>query len=236
MFNFIKKNFFYRQHPETALRYSPIVEIIMNKGWEKSKILEIGSGSYGIAPYLKRLIDGIDVEFDEPEYPLLKQIKLGKNWPFKEGEYEIVILSDVLEHIPKKDRAKTIKLAVEAASKAVIISGPFGEEAFEQDKELAEYSKKKIGEMHRFLEEHLEYGLPEVEEVVKNLKSYPKIRSVKIVGSFLNLNLRRFLMHFFITSNKLIFYFYLKGLMFFVPIFKKINNPPCYRKVILAEI
>ena len=69
-------NFFYRWHPEVALRYLPIVKRI--KQYKKElkkkelKILEVGSGSLGMAPYLKMPVTGLDVDFSGPKLSLLK--------------------------------------------------------------------------------------------------------------------------------------------------------------------
>src|SRR3989338_1697820 len=63
--------FFLHQHPETALRYLPIVSVMAKKGLKDSKLLEVGSGSLGITPYLKRPIDGIDVNFSGPQTELV---------------------------------------------------------------------------------------------------------------------------------------------------------------------
>ena len=55
--NYIRKffnKFFWRQHPEAALRYYSVVETIKKLNLEDSKILEVGPGSMGIVPYLKR--------------------------------------------------------------------------------------------------------------------------------------------------------------------------------------
>jgi ubiquinone/menaquinone biosynthesis C-methylase UbiE len=232
-----KKIFFYRQHPETALRYLPIVKMIKEKKWEKQKILEIGSGSYGIAPYLKEEIVGVDTDFSEPEYPLLKQVKTsGKKLPFKDSSFDLVILSDVLEHIPKSVRRQVLEEAVRVGKKAVFISGPFGEDSSKQDKKLANYSLKRTGGMHPYFKEHLELGLPEVEDIFKYLEANSKVKEIKIMGDYLNLSIREWMMKLFISNSKLSYYFYLKGLMFFIPILIKINNKPCYRTLLFVEL
>lgn len=233
----IKQKFFFRQHPETALRYLPIVDLLKKEKLLDAKILEIGSGSYGITPYLRREVTGVDTDFPEPEYPLLKQVKsTGEKLPFKDNQYEVLILSDVLEHIPANKRKSMIEESVRVASKFVIISGPFGKDSFAQDKKLANYSKKKTGQMHPFFKEHLENGLPEVEDVKTSLDKNKKVIYIKVVGQYLSLLAREKIMKIFITNNKLQFYFYLKGLMPFIPIFRKLNSPPCYRTIILVEV
>lgn len=233
--NNFKRLFFYRQHPETALRYLPIVDLIKKNHWENLKILEVGSGSYGIAPYFKKQIVGLDTTFSEPKYDLLKQVKAsGDKIPFKDNQFDLVILSDVLEHIPQERRTKTINESIRVASKAVIISGPFGKQAAAQDKKLAEYSLKKLGNMHPYFKDHLEYGLPEVEDLI-SLKN-KKIKEIKKIGEFLNLKVREGIMKIFITTNPLQYYFYLKGLMCLVPIFRRFNRKPCYRTLIIFKL
>src|SRR5438552_1695219 len=122
MKNLIRKIVFYRQHPEAALRYIPIVKLLKKEKLQDCKILEVGSGSYGIAPYLKRRIIGVDTNFSEPQYPLLKQV-LGSaiKLPFKAKKFEVVILSDVLEHLPQKIRSQAITEAIRVSSKLVLI-------------------------------------------------------------------------------------------------------------------
>lgn len=233
----IKKNLYFRQHPETALRYLPIVDLLKKEKLLNTKILEVGSGSYGITPYLKREVTGVDTSFPEPEYPLLKQVKsTGEKLPFKDDQFEVLILSDVLEHIPANKRKNVLEESVRVASRFVIISGPFGKDSFAQDKKLADYSKKKTGNMHPFFKEHLENGLPEIEDIKKILEKNKKVVYLKVVGQYLNLSVREKIMKIFITENKLQFYFYLKGLMPIVPILRRFNSSPCYRTVILMEV
>lgn len=236
MLNRIKKLIYYRMHPEAAIRYYPIVKLLKKLKLQNSQILEVGSGSYGITPYLKKNITGVDMSFDEPEYQRLKQvIGSAEKLPFKNNQFAVVILSDVLEHLPKTIRDHSLKEAIRVARKAVIVSGPFGEKAAKQDQELADYSLKKTGQMHDFFKDHLEYGLPEVKDVQK-LSKLGKVKKVKIIGEYFNLGVRKMLMHVYITNNKLIYYFYLKGLMPFIPLLRTLNIKPCYRTVILLEV
>lgn len=233
----IKKLIYYRQHPETALRYLPIVELIKKLKLTNSKILEVGSGSYGISPYLKKHIVGVDTSFDEPEYPLLRQVKAsGAKIPFKSKKFDLVILSDVLEHIPVKFRTDTLNESIRVAKHFLIISGPFGEEAAEQDKRLAKHSFNRTGKMHPFFEEHLKLGLPEVEDVIKILKQNKRVLNIEIYDGFLNLGVREKLMKIYITNNKLVYYFYLKGLMPLVPILRLFNKKPTYRTLLCIKL
>lgn len=227
------KRIYFRKHPEAALRYLPLVDYLKKNNLENTRILEVGSGSYGIAPYLHKKVVGVDMDFSEPEYELLKQVKgSGDELPFSDGEFDVVILSDVLEHIPPPSRKKSVDEAIRVASRVILISGPFGRLAAAQDKRLSEYSIRKIGSMHHFFADHLEYGLPEVSDIEKYSFNNKKVKYFKIVGQYLNLNAREWLMKFFITKSKLGYYFYLKGLMPLVPILAKMNTKPCYRTLV----
>lgn len=233
----IRRIFFYRQHPDTALRYLPMVDLLKKNQWEDLKILEVGSGSYGITPYLKKKITGIDLFFDEPNFPLLKRVKgSATKLLFDDNQFDIVLLSDVLEHLPRDQRKKVLEEVVRVGTKAVIIGGPFGKDAAEQDRVLAQYSKKKLGVMHKFFIDHLKFGLPEVGDINNYLKNNLKVKVIQVEGYYLNLRVRKWIMKFFISRNKLAYYFYLKGLMILIPILKHLNKKPCYRSLILIRL
>lgn len=228
--DFVSRHFFYRQHPDTALRYCPVIDLLKKLNQENSRILEIGSGSYGITPYLKRHMTGVDTDFSEPEHPLLHQVTgSALKLPFPDNSYDICLFSDVLEHLPPRDRQKAIGESIRVAKKYVIISGPFGESAFAQDKHLSRHSN------HPFFAEHLQYGLPEVSEIINITQKNPQVKSITKVGDYLNLTVREFIMRIYL-SGKLGYYFYLKGLMFLVPLLKHLNSPPCYRSIILITM
>src|SRR5437868_4730302 len=82
----------YRWHPKIALRYLPIVAEIQKTGFKNPSVLEIGSGSLGIAPYLKQEITGVDIDFSGPQFPLVKQVKASAvKLPFKDNSFDFVV-------------------------------------------------------------------------------------------------------------------------------------------------
>src|SRR3989338_7491070 len=107
MLNTITQPFFYRWHPEVALRYLPLVKEI--KALPGSTILEVGSGGLCITPYLGASVTGLDVEFNPPFHPLLNRV-VGSvlQIPFKKDSFDIVVCVDTLEHLQSKHRQKAV--------------------------------------------------------------------------------------------------------------------------------
>ena len=231
--------FYWRQHPEAALRYYPVVKAIKKLNLEDSKILEVGPGSLGIIPYLRREIDGVDIDFSGPRTKLLNKIK-GKanNLPFAKNSYDVTISVDVLEHLEKGERQDAIYEILRVAKRLAVIVVPVGELAQEQDKKLDEYFFKKFGRRNQYLEEHVSNGLPKTEEILVFIdKSLRKLNKKAKVESFPNLNLvaREILMKTWITKSKISYYLYLKGYLLFMPFLKLLNFGNCYRRVFVIE-
>lgn len=234
-----RDKYFWGQHPEAALRYLPVVSEIKSAKLENSRILEIGSGSTGITPYLKRSIVGLDVDFAGPKTSLLEKVKgTAANLPFRKNSFDVVISVDVLEHLPIEDREKAIFEMLKVCKRLAILVVPIGRESEIQDEKLKDYYSKIMREKNKFLDEHVNYGLPNSEEVLvlidrslRKLKKGATTRSYKL----LNLKIRYFLMKLWITKNKFLYYFYLKGLLPLIPILKYANFSSCYRRIFVIE-
>ena len=231
--------FFWGQHPETALRYLPVVKEIKKAGLSDSKILEIGPGSLGIIPYLRREIDGIDVDFSGPKTNLLNKIR-GKadQLPFKKNSYDVCISVDVLEHLPSQNREKAIYEMLRVAKKMAIIVVPTGIYSERQDKQIKKIWDKMFNEDNQFLKEHLKYGLPQPEEILVYIdRSARKLNKQAKTKSYpsLNLTVRNLLMRTWITKNRFIYYLYLKGYLLLLPILRVCNFGTTYRRVFVVE-
>ena len=232
--------FFYRQHPETALRYLPVVSAIKKAKLIDSKILEIGSGSLGITPYLKRSIDGIDVDFSGPQTKLLNKIKgSAEKLPFHRNSYDVTIAVDILEHLEKDQRAKAIYEMLRIAKRLVVIVVPVGKLSEKQDRQLANYWQKIFQDKNQYFMEHLKNGLPQADEILVSIdKSLRQLDKKAQVTSFPSLNLfvRNILMRTWISKNKYLYYLYMKGYLLFLPILRLANFGNCYRRVFMIEL
>ena len=234
------KYFFNHWHPEVALRYLPIVEEIKKSGIKNPSVLEVGSGSLGIAPYLDLQVTGIDINFSGPQFPLLRQVK-GEttSLPFPDNSFDFVILVDVLEHLSSNNRPKAISETLRCAQKKVFIATPSGEKAFNQDKNLSNYYIKVFGKVFSYFSDHFKYGLPEKNWVSDKIKIEARNLGKKVeITTFGNENLalREFLMWGWITKNPIVDIIFQKVFLLFIPIFKHMNQKPTYRQIFFVKI
>ncbi len=156
----------YRWHPKIALRYLPIVDIIKKSCSEPYSILEVGSAGLGIAPYIEKRVVGSDLEFPPPIHPDLIPVKASAlNLPFSNSSFDVVISSDMIEHIEPKNRKNTVEEIIRVAKHIACIAVPSGELAQKQDEWLNKHYEMKLGTKYKFLSEQVTYGLPRAEYI-----------------------------------------------------------------------
>lgn len=243
--------FFWRQHPEAALRYLPVVAAIRRAGLTDAKILEVGSGSLGIIPYLraerenmpsylKKTIDGLDVDFSGPTTSLLTRIKgSAESLPFRRNSYDVVACVDTLEHLPGQNRQKAIYEMLRVAKKLAIIVVPVGDLSQNQDRELDSLWRQIFGEKNQFLAEHVKNGLPTQDQILVYIDKCRRLlkKNARISSSpLLNLQVRQLLMRTWISKNKLSYYLYLKGYLLLIPLLRLANFGNCYRRIFVIEL
>ena len=95
----------------------------------------------------------------------------GTALPFRDGAFECVVSSDVLEHVPSDRRAKFLDELWRVSSRFVILGGPFGTPGTA----LAESCLRRIygqthAEANAWLEEHARYGLPDLTSTVRHFE------------------------------------------------------------------
>jgi ubiquinone/menaquinone biosynthesis C-methylase UbiE len=145
-----------------AARYFSLLRELKNELGSEPLILEIGSGSIGIGEFLPRSFVGCDVKFDRtPRKPMMPVVASGTQLPFAAKSFDIVISSDVLEHVPPENRESVIAEALRVARKRVLFCFPCGAQAFALDQKLNADYEKRGKEAPIWLQEHMMHPFPD---------------------------------------------------------------------------
>lgn len=158
-------------------RYQLIAEIIIQyrqfTGRKPKNILDVG----GLGSFLDKIID-IPITILDSEAGDTKEEQRGDGArmdSIPDGTYDIVITSDTLEHIPRKDRKLFIKELFRVSKDLVILCAPFSDYgATEQEMLVQRFYKAFMGTPHRWLKEHSDYVLPKEVETLEQFKSLSK--------------------------------------------------------------
>ncbi len=215
--------------PDIALRYLPIAHDI-RKNPDIRTIVDVGSGSLGIAPYLKRSVTGVDVAFRGPSSRFLKQVKgHADRLPFKNKSFDVGVCVDTLEHIPKKRRKKVISELLRVTKKKVYVVAPCGSASESEDRRLFTYLKIVNKWEDPYLREHMTYGLPKEKEII----SYVSANYDRDTKGLTNMYLRRLIMRFQYSNTRLGRFISSVIFILLLPLFLKLNFAPTYRKLFI---
>jgi hypothetical protein len=162
--------------PDTWSRH----RIVSRLAGSPASLLDVGGVARELAPFLPgtRIVtanveEGADVIFD------------GVRLPFPEGSFEAAASLDVLEHVPREQRANHLADLVRVAERQVVLCCPLGSPAHEAaERELADWHQSVTGRRHRFLDEHLQRGLPSEEELRELAAAAPMDFDLRFHGDF----------------------------------------------------
>jgi hypothetical protein len=150
-----------------AARYYPIVRVLKTHGlFHHGSLLEIGSGCVGIGRFRPIPFVGCDISFPfEPLWPMTPVTASATQLPMKDKEFDVVLASDMLEHVPPELRETVIGECLRVARKLVIFGFPCGPLAWESDRALFNtYIDAKLPPPE-WLSEHMEAPFPDVGSV-----------------------------------------------------------------------
>jgi Methyltransferase domain len=145
-----------------AARYFPILEEAEKCVAGEGRILEIGSGPQGIGEFYPHPFIGCDVWFTtRPRKPMFPVMCSGTQLPFADASFELVIASDVIEHVAPAQRSTLISEVLRVARRQAIFGFPSGVRAFALDRRLfAEYKARHM-DPPIWLQEHMQYPFPD---------------------------------------------------------------------------
>lgn len=151
-----------------ALRYAPIVTLVKR---QPGTVLEVGSGSYGLAHYLPhRSVIGIDLGYSGARAPNLQRtVGSVMDLPFPDRSFDVVVSSDMLEHVAPTDRSRAILEMKRVSRRLLVLAFPSGRAAEALDRGIAQRLTALRLAVPDWLEEHLLHPYPTPQEVLAAL-------------------------------------------------------------------
>lgn len=163
-------------------RYAPVRELLCDDDHRlRSSLLDVGCGPHGfscVAPEARFV--GLEVDYPVRPVATMSAVKATPGrLPFADASFGSVACLDVLEHIPRPDRAGVIAEMCRVAAERVVIACPEDSgapfDAFLKDLML------RLGRgTPEWLAEHQEYVLPSLAEVEQFVTSVPGFRSTPL--------------------------------------------------------
>lgn len=227
-----------RESIDAALRYLPVAGEIRSDRPENPSILEVGSGSKGITPYLPFPVVGTDVAFEGKIPAALTPVRLEvDSLPFPDLSFDYVLSVDMLEHVPRERRQAFVAEMLRVARRRVFIAVPCGEKAEAQDRELDALFTRLRGEPYVYLREHVERGLPSPEDMDGYIRNASATlgRPVRVdVRNNVNLKVRDFYMRVWIRLSLYPLYLVLSPILCAVR--ERLNSGDCYRRIFIVDL
>lgn len=216
--------------PDAFLRYLPVIQWIKR---QKSflRILEIGSGDFGLTTYLKYPVVKADIKFNRssPRSPRLAADAAAL--PFRDKSFDLVFSADLLEHVSPESRIQILQEAVRVSRGRVMMIFPCGAEARESDCRLAFQYRKEHGRGLSILEEHGQIPFPEESEIRGWINSVPDLAAHCAVEKSFNLCIRESLILAWLHAR----FYPIKVLMEIPWIFLFFHFGKCYRRILTLE-
>jgi hypothetical protein len=145
-----------------AARYFPILRELQQYIDDHALILEIGSGPVGIGEFRKESFIGSDICFPWPPQHPMRPVRCSASClPFRDGSFDAVVASDVMEHVPIASRAVVVREALRVSRKVAIFAFPCGSRAHALDEGLLDEYHRKNLPIPSWLSEHMENPFPE---------------------------------------------------------------------------
>lgn len=154
-------------------RYETVSRIInffrKDKPEDVFKILEIGSNEHKdlklFLPQDHILFSDIVLTEKMQNDSEFRQLD-GTNLPFEDAYFDFVVATDVLEHIPKEKRQSFLSELYRVSKRSTVLCFPFdSSDIKDAESRVNTYYKTISGEDFIWLKEHIENGLPNLEEI-----------------------------------------------------------------------
>jgi len=144
-----------------AARYFPILRVLKNHAEGDRPVLEVGSGSFGLAYFWRGRVVGCDITFPSPPCKNMLPVRgTATQLPFGDSSFETLVASDMLEHIPPEGRLPAIQEALRVTRKVAVFGFPCGAHAHTLDEAFLAFHRLHNLLPPDWLEEHMRYPFP----------------------------------------------------------------------------
>jgi SAM-dependent methyltransferase len=167
------------------VRFAPILDLVREVSATGGTLLDVGSGSRGIASLLPAGWHATSVDADFEDYGA-KYASRGTSpeqvlgdvraLPFADMTFDVVIAVDLLEHVPADGREQAVRELCRVARSRVVVACPAGEEALAADRRLADRIRGGGRAVPPWLTEHLENGFPTATEIEAAAAPFGEVR------------------------------------------------------------
>lgn len=145
---------------DQAMRYLSVTRFLARHGVEE--VVDVGSGSTGLAAWWPGRVIGVDMRFDgEPAPNLTPVVGSALELPFADRSQRAVVCTDVMEHLPPALRRRAFSELLRVSSELVWVAFPAGPAAMRADRRLADLGARAGRAVPGWLRDHLEHGLPD---------------------------------------------------------------------------
>jgi hypothetical protein len=212
-----------------VMRYVPTLNYLNRM--KPTRILEVGSGSVGLAPYWPSPVVGCDVRFPEPPHPNLRGVVASTTaLPFCNRAFECVCSLDTIEHLGSEQRMPALAEMSRVAARWVLVAYPAGRLAQWSDRAIQRFYDWRGGACPDWLGEHLRPGFPDGREVPDAARASEW--RLTCVGN------ENVFAHFFFIVMETRAWFYLHAGDFLrkhARLIDLLSVPPCYRQIYFID-
>ncbi len=141
-------------------RHHVVARLIAARGRPDMRVLDVGGRSGLLARFVSCRVTSINVDGSGDVF------YDGEHLPFAEGAFDVVTAIDTLEHLPRYRRLEFVRECLRVSATASILAAPFGSPGHaESEAWLNRLYTALNGAPHRYLSEHVQFGLPGLAEV-----------------------------------------------------------------------
>lgn len=98
----------------------------------------------------------------------------GGRLPFADDAFAAVVTLDTLEHMPVASRSAFLGECLRVAERALVVAAPYGStEHMVRERALNARTFEILGNYHQYLSEHVQYGLPSLDELAGYRSALP---------------------------------------------------------------